>query len=135
MKKNCLLVLVCGWLLGACSAIEMGTLEFRTLDAFRLTEKRTEHGLSLSIEGSSAASAVGIRRIIVVTRGDQLTVLPKLVLAHEGVTGNFYYTLNVPPNIRRVNFGEEGVEIWPKVPKVQTLPFPGAAPDGRAPAR
>ncbi len=126
MKRSWLLVLVSSWMIGACSSIEVGTLEFRNLDKFSVTEKRTDNGLSLNIVGSSAASSVGIRRFTVVTHGDQLTVLAKLVFVNEGVTGNFDYTLNVPANIRRVSFGEEGVEIWPKVPEVQTLPFPGS---------
>lgn len=110
--------------LGACSvltdAFTEQTLEYRDVINFSLNEDRKGDQVHLRIGGLSGHSALGVKRINVVARGDELVVKPIIVLARNHWYGNFDYTLAVPPNIKRVVFGDEHYEIWPHIPPKRT---------------
>ncbi len=95
-------------------------LEFRYVMGFSVDEERTGDQVYLRIGGVSGHSALGVKRIDVVAEGEELVVKPIMVLARNRWPGNFYYTLAVPTNIKRVVFGEEHYEIWPHVPPKRT---------------
>lgn len=101
--------------LSGCAGIPQGTLELRDVMGFSVAQVEGDAS-SLRIQGTSANSGAVISRVDIVTRGDDLVVLPRQVLAHPGLSGNLYLVLKVPPHIHRVLFGEEGREIWPHVP-------------------
>ncbi len=95
-------------------------LEFRYVAGFHLDEERKGGQVYLRIGGVSAQSALGVKRIDVIAKGDELVVTPIMALARNRWSGGFFYALAVPPNIKRVVFGEEHYEIWPRIPPKRT---------------
>lgn len=108
--------------LSACSVltdtVTARTLEFNEIGHFRMVEDCHGDQLTLRISGMAGASAAGIKRVEVVARYDELTVKPILVFGSG--TPDLDFTITVPPNIKRVLFGDKGYEIWPHVPPIRS---------------
>jgi hypothetical protein len=92
----------------------MRTLEFKDVQDFSVTETRREGAVYLRISGLAFHSALAVDHIETFTTGDTLVVKALLIRARKGKSGRFEHVVEVSPAIRRVVFGDDRHQIWPK---------------------
>jgi len=109
--------LVCVFLLFALAACTIVIpTEERDVHMFDLVVKPVAgtDGTQLEVSGSSRQSALVVTDVSVATRGDTMVMHVDLALAGSlhGHSGNFTRMITVPPEVRRLAFGDENTVIW-----------------------
>ena len=107
-------------LLGSLAACASVVPKEERAEMFRLDVKPVAgtNGAQLEVSGRSLQSALVVDHVDVTTQGDTMMVHVYVALAsslHDG-TGDFSRTITVPPEVRRVAFGEEQTVIWERGP-------------------
>jgi len=111
MRKTIGLVFVT--LASACFGLNVVPLEFKDVQNFSVREIRSDGSLSLQVSGLAFHSALAVDRIETSTENETMIIKILLVPTRTGLSGRFDYTVSVPPNIKRVLFGENRYQIWP----------------------
>jgi hypothetical protein len=76
---------------------------------FRVTEL---NGNELRVSGLSGHSAFAVSKITVVRKRQDLIMCVRLALGRSGLRGDFDYVICLQPEIDRVLFGRDRIEIW-----------------------
>lgn len=98
--------------LAACAGLAMKTLEFRDVQGFELEQRSRDGAVSLHVSGLAFHSALAVHGIETSSSGDEILVRVKLGPARKGLSGSFAVDVDVPPQVRRVLFGDERHAIW-----------------------
>lgn len=97
-------------IIAACAGSER-ILESKDVLFFKVQQVASSP-LKIELSGLSGHSAMSVRKITEVVNGESLQIVVYLTLATSGSSGNFDYTVTVPPSANSISFGNEKTVIW-----------------------
>jgi len=99
---------------GCARGLDANVLELRDVQGFSVNEMHRGDFVVLRLSGLVFHSALGVDRFEQRIVGGTLEVRAVLTLANKSRSGLFDLELELPRDVRRVVFGNEKVEVWPR---------------------
>lgn len=117
-----IILLLLSLMLSDCALNDQRTLELTDTMTLKAVEENENGLLYLHVSGASGHSSLGIQRVDLITKKSEIIIKPKLVIINLAKSGWFDITIQIPPNIQQVLYGDRECELWSRKGVDQTKP-------------